>query len=242
MAGAAACEKTNVRAPEADSERAPRAAHTVYRDGTHRIVNANFIEEENRQDHEQTAKKPRDEREGRRHDVTARGNRHQARERPVEGKGGVRLLEQQPRQERRSDSTARRGDIGVRGNHGQGATLDGGRTTGVKAKPPEPEDEHAQGCERQTVSGDRTHLAVLEFAEAGPHDDGSCETDPTAHRVDYRGSGEVEEPLGLQPTLAAQAEEAIPAPATENRVDDGRNDQGWQRGKRQTWCALRGNR
>ena len=222
--GTAAVEQATVHRQQAGEQGTHSAAHTVDRNGAHRIVNLGYlIKEFHRQGKHDAGTDTDDGRTLHRYHVTAGGDGHQSAQRCVEGHGDIRLLEANPSKEHggHAGHSSRHigGDEDAAGSHQGVVPGHGHGRAAVESKPAEPQHKHAQRGDGEVVAQNGPGLAVpVILADAGPQDLGADEGGHAAHHMHRGGTGKVMEAQLGQPAAA-------PDPVAGDGIDHSGNQQ-----------------
>ncbi len=203
---------------EGHHHQAEQAAHPVYRDGTDRIIDLHAIEGDDGVDHQGTGEGADQAGEQRAGGGRVGGNGDQAAEGAVEDHGEIRLAPGELADQQGADHTGGRGGVGVDedGADGGGVSGAGERELGaaVEAEPAHPQDQGAQGRQRQVGAGDGVDLALLAiFATTGAEQQHGGEGSGGARHVHDAGAREVGEARLFQ-------EAAAPGPEAFHGVDE----------------------
>ncbi|MNQ98641.1 hypothetical protein D3C85_1143450 [compost metagenome] len=190
----------------------------MYRDGTDRIIDLQAIEGDDGVDHQgpgQGADQAGKQRAG---GGRVGGDGDQTAEGAVEDHGEIRLAPGELADQQGADHTGGRGGVGVdeHGANGGGVSGAGERQLGatVEAEPAHPEDQGAQGRERQVGAGDGMDLPLLAiFAATGAEQQHGGQGGGGTRQVDDAGAREVGEARLFQ-------EAAAPAPVALDGVDE----------------------
>ena len=206
---------------EADAEGAEDAAAEVDGSRADRVVDMEFVKEQDRED-DQHAGQGADNHRGLDRDVgAAAGDGDQPGEAAVDGHAEVGFAHRNPGGDGGGeDGDNRRGVGGHQDVEDVFRVLEAHRRAGVEPEPAQPEDKQADNRQRHAVAGDGLRLAVLAvLADAGPEDDRARQCRPAAEGMDGGIAGEVHEPEVGKPAAA-------PDPVADHRVDEEGQDEG----------------
>src|SRR6056297_2648599 len=219
--------KGGVCVGQENREDTPDTHHTVYRDGTDRIVNAQLVHGYDGEDHQGTTDGANDDGQQGRRVCRLGGNCNQASQGTVQGHGQVGLAKHQTRHDQGGNQTTGCSCVGVQEHVGNfvgdtDATELQGRTT-VEAEPAHPQDEGTKRCQRQVGTGegaDFAFCAVLAFT--GTEEENTSQSPCCASHVDDAGTGVV----AVAKLIHAEYRVAVPGPGTLHRVDETTHNNG----------------
>ena len=218
--GAAAVEKSVLDGEQTDADSAEDAVYKMYGNSAHGIINLRFlIKKFYGKDNQETADKTYHSRAPHTDRVTTGRDGYQSGQGRIQGHGNIGLAVPQPGETHGSRSCYRSRHVG--GHKDQAHRLQGLVAGGaysaaaVKPEPGEPEDEHAQGAQGQTVTGNGVDGAVLVvFADTGSQQISAYQGSGTAHAVHRQAAGKIMKTHLGQPAAA-------PDPMAADRINQG---------------------
>ena len=167
-----------------------------------------------------------------RDDIAARRDADEAREHPVEPHRQIEHACAQAHVQQGGAESGSAREVGYEDDGADRTCIGAQGATAIKPKPSQPEDQHAEGCEREVVGGQGTHRAILFVLGAARTDDPSAsEGHAAADCVHHRAAREVVKAHFGEPTTS-------PHPVADDRIEHGRSERGEdeERGQPRAFC------